>query len=328
MYPFQLTHPQQRETAIVTASAKDAKYITGGTNLVDLMKLDIERPKQLVDINALALKQIETLANGNLLVGALVTNTELAYHESIVKQFPVISQAILSGASAQLRNMATVGGNILQRTRCPYFYDIAFACNKNKPQSGCSAIKGHNRNHAILGTSEHCIATNPSDFGVALAAMNTIVHVQGAGGSKRKIAFREFHLLPGNTPHIETVLKQGDLITHIEIPALSFAHRSHYLKVRDRASYEFALTSAAVALDLKDGIINDARIALGGIATKPWHAAGAENILRGQRPNEETYGRAAEAALKDAKGFQHNAFKIELAKRTLVRALTTTAAIV
>jgi xanthine dehydrogenase YagS FAD-binding subunit len=286
------------------------------------MKLDIEKPERLVDINALELKQIEVLPNGHIRVGALVKNTAFAYHPEIIKRFPVIHEAILSGASAQIRNMASTGGNILQRTRCYYFYDTAFPCNKREPGSGCSAMNGYNRNHAILGTSDHCIATHPSDLCVALMAMDTTVLTQGPKG-KRTVPFAEFYRLPGTAPQIENVLQTGELITAIEIPTLSFSNRSCYLKVRDRASYEFALASAAVALEISGGKINQSRIALGGVGTKPWRSVEAEKQLAGSDISKEAFRKAADIALAGAKPHQHNAFKTELAKRTLVRALMT-----
>jgi xanthine dehydrogenase YagS FAD-binding subunit len=322
MIPFAFIRTKDKETAIKNGSVKGSKFIAGGTNLVDLMKLDIEKPERLVDINALDLNQIEVLSNGHIRVGALVKNTAFAYHPEIIKRFPVIHEAILSGASAQLRNMASTGGNILQRTRCFYFYDSAFPCNKRTPGSGCSAINGYNRNHAILGVSDHCIATHPSDLCVALMAMDTIILTQGPKG-KRTIPFSEFYRLPGTTPHIENVLQPGELITGIEIPDLSFSNRSCYLKVRDRASYEFALASAAVALEISGGKINRSRIALGGVGTKPWRAAEAEKQLAGSEISKEVFRNAADMALAGAKPRQHNAFKTELAKRTLVRALMT-----
>jgi xanthine dehydrogenase YagS FAD-binding subunit len=322
MIPFTFIRTKDKETAIRDGSVKGAKFIAGGTNLVDLMKLDIEKPEKLVDINSLELKQIEVLSNGHIRVGALVKNSAFAYHPEIMKRFPVISEAILSGASPQLRNMASTGGNILQRTRCYYFYDTAFACNKREPGSGCSAISGYNRNHAILGTSDHCIATHPSDLCVALMAMDTIILTQGPKG-KRTIPFTEFYRMPGNMPHIENVLQPGELITAIEIPALNFSNRSCYLKVRDRASYEFALTSAAVALDISGGKIVQSRIALGGVGTKPWRASEAEKQLAGSAISEQVFQKAAGIAVADAKLHQHNAFKKELSKRTLVRALMT-----
>ncbi len=322
MIPFTFIRTKDKETAIRDGSVKGSKFIAGGTNLVDLMKLDIEKPERLVDINALELNQVEVLSNGHIRVGALVKNTDFAYHPEIIKQFPVIHEAILSGASPQLRNMASTGGNILQRTRCYYFYVTAFPCNKRTPGSGCSAINGYNRNHAILGTSEHCIATHPSDLCVALMAMDVTILIQGPKG-KRTIPFQEFHRLPGTTPHIENVLQTGELITAIEIPALNFSNRSCYLKVRDRASYEFALASAAVALDISGGKINQSRIALGGVGTKPWRSFEAEKQLNGSVVSKDVFRKAADTALAAANPHQHNAYKTELAKRTLVRALIT-----
>lgn len=322
MEPFKYIKASGSSAAITSISSTGTKFIAGGTNLIDLMRLNIERPHQLVDIKALPLQNIEVLSNGNVRIGTLVKNSDLAYHPVIKKNYPVLSQALLSGASPQLRNMATTGGNLLQRTRCPYFYSTEFACNKRVPGSGCAAIEGYNRNNAVLGTSHQCIATHPSDMCVAMAALGAVIHVQGANGV-RTIAFNDLHTLPGDTPHIENTLKHGELITHVEIPALPYASRSHYLKVRDRASYEFALASAAVALDVKAGIITGARIALGGVGTKPWRSAAAEKVLVGSAANEQNYRSAANAALAEAKPYKHNAFKIELAKRTLVRALIT-----
>ena len=325
MEPFKFTRAQDQHAAIASAAMQSAKYIAGGTNVLDLMKLNIESPKQLVDINRLPLDKVEQLPNGNIRIGALVRNSDLAYHPVIKKNFPVLSEALLSGASAQLRNMATTAGNLMQRTRCPYFYNTDFACNKRVPGSGCGAIPGYNRNNAILGTSAQCIATHPSDMCVAMAALGAVIHVQGSK-TTRAIPFADFHLLPGLTPNIEHNLKHDELITHVEIPALPFAVRSHYLKVRDRASYEFALTSAAVALDVKDGRIQAARVALGGVGTKPWRSLVAEKVLTGALLNEQTFVTAANAALAEAKGYKDNTFKIELAKRTLVRALKTVGA--
>jgi xanthine dehydrogenase YagS FAD-binding subunit len=322
MIPFTFVRIKNNESAVREGSAKGAKFIAGGTNLVDLMKLDIEKPEKIIDINGLELNKIETLPNGNILIGALVKNTEIAYHPQIVGNFPLLSEAILSGASPQLRNMASTGGNILQRTRCYYFYDVSFPCNKREPGSGCSAIKGYNRNHAILGTSDMCIATHPSDMCVALAALDAIIHTQSPKGVRR-IRFSEFHLLPGKTPQIENVLQPGELIVSVEIPKLDYYKKSCYLKVRDRASYEFALASAAVALDIKGFTIQESRIALGGVGTRPWRSTAAEKILNGSHPDKETFRLAAEAAMSDARPQKNNAFKIELAKRTLFRALTT-----
>lgn len=322
MEPFKLVRAQNNATAIAAASPKDSMYIAGGTNVLDLMKLNVENPKQLIDITGLNLNGIEAQKDGSVKIGALVKNSDLAYHPTIMKQYPMLSEALLSGASAQLRNMASVGGNLLQRTRCYYFYDTAFPCNKRAPGSGCPAMDGYNRNHAVLGTSDKCIATNPSDMCVAMAALGATIQVEGAKGM-RNIPFGEFHLLPGETPQYETTLKPGELITAVILPHLPFAAKSHYLKVRDRASYEFALTSAAVALDIANGKINASRVALGGVGTKPWRATAAEKILNGASANAETYRAAAEAAMQGAIPHQYNAFKIELAKRTIVRALET-----
>jgi xanthine dehydrogenase YagS FAD-binding subunit len=296
------------------------KYIAGGTNLVDLMKMYVERPHLLININTLDLHKIESLKDGGLRIGALARNSDLAYDPKIKKRYPVLSEALLSGASPQLRNMATTGGNIMQRTRCPYFFDISFPCNKRAPGSGCPAITGYNRSHAILGASDQCIATHPSDMCVAMAALDAQIRVQGPEG-ERIIPFTDFHLLPGETPDKETVLKPGELITAVDLPPLPASARSHYLKVRDRASYEFALASVAAVLVIKDGSISTARIALGGVATKPWRAREAEQLLKG-RPSAELFGKAAEAAVAGAKPQNYNGFKIELVKRTIVRALT------
>ena len=322
MEPFKLIRVQDHLTAIRAAGTNRSKFIAGGTNMLDLMKLNIETPKQVVDINKLSLYKIEELANGGVRIGALVKNSDLSYSPFIIKNFPALSEALLSGASPQLRNMASVGGNLMQRTRCPYFYNTDFACNKRLPGSGCAAMSGYNRMNAVLGTSDQCIATHPSDMCVAMAALGAIIHVQGSKGV-RTIPFADFHLLPGQTPNIEHNLKPDELITHVEIPPLAFAAKSHYLKVRDRASFEFALTSAAVALDIQNGTIKQARIALGGVGTKPWRSTEAEKALIGAAANKQTYRAAAEAALAAARPHKDNAFKVELAKRTLVRALTT-----
>lgn len=296
-----------------------AKFLGGGTNLVDLMRENIEQPDALVDVTRLSNEITET-ENGNLLIGAATKNTALANNEIVREKYPFLSQAILFGASGQIRNMATVGGNVLQRTRCYYFYDDAAKCNKREQNSGCDAVGGFNRIHAILGTSENCIATYPSDMCVALAALDAKVHVEGASG-KREIRFNDFHKLPENTPHIETDLQAGELITAIEIPKNNFAANSLYRKVRDRASYAFALVSCAAALEIENDIIKNVRLALGGVAHKPWRAFEAENFLSGKEATEENFRLAAEAELKTAQGFGHNDFKIELAKRTIVSAL-------
>ena len=296
-----------------------SKFLGGGTNLVDLMRENIEQPESLIDVTRLS-KEISETENGGLLVGAAVKNTTLANDERVREKFPVLSQAILFGASGQIRNMATVGGNLLQRTRCYYFYDDAANCNKREPNSGCDAIGGFNRIHAILGTSENCIATHPSDMCVALAALDAVVHVEGKDG-KREINFTDFHKLPEDTPQIETKLQDGELITAIEIPKNDFAKNSLYRKVRDRASYAFALVSVAAALEVEDNKVKNVRIALGGVAHKPWRAVEAENFLNEKEATEENFRKAAESELKNAKGFGHNDFKTELAKRTIVSVL-------
>jgi xanthine dehydrogenase YagS FAD-binding subunit len=322
MEPFTIQQATNAPAAIqAVGAAAGSKYIAGGTNLVDLMKMYVETPAVLVNINGLDLHKIESLPGGGVRIGALVRNSDLAYHPLIQKRYPVLSQALLSGASPQLRNMATTGGNILQRTRCPYFFDVSFPCNKRAPGSGCSAINGYTRSHAILGGSDHCIATHPSDMCVAMAALDVSIRVQGPEG-ERVIPFVNFHLLPGETPEKETLLKTGELITAVDIPPLPHSAKSHYLKVRDRASYEFALASAAVVLSMENGNIRSARIALGGVGTKPWRALKAEQLLTG-RPSPELFSAVAAAALEGAKPYTYNGFKIELAKRTLIRALTT-----
>ena len=326
MKPFSFTRATTPLLAVQAASQeKTASFIAGGTNLVDLMKEGVENPDRLIDINRLDLNQITASANG-LRLGAVARNAPTANHPIVRRDYPLLTQAILAGASAQLRNVATNGGNLLQRTRCYYFYDTAMPCNKRQPGSGCSAIGGFNRVHAVLGTSTSCIATHPSDMCIALAALDATVQVQGTGG-RRSISFADLHRLPGNTPHMDTNLPSGDLITAIDLPIASavFAPHSHYLKVRDRASYAFALVSVAAALNLSGSTIRQARIALGGVAHKPWRSPEAEQILTNAPATEQTYRRAAEAAMQSAQGFEHNTFKIELAKRAIVRALTVAA---
>jgi xanthine dehydrogenase YagS FAD-binding subunit len=322
MEPFKFIRANDQHAAMGFLTDRGAKVIAGGTNMIDLMKMNIEKPGWIIDINSLKMNTIETLPNGGVRIGALVKNSDLAYHRAIIKNYTVLSEALLSGASPQLRNMASVGGNLLQRTRCPYFYDISFPCNKRVPGSGCSAMDGYNRNNAVLGTSTQCIATHPSDMCVAMAALGATIHIEGPRGA-RAIPFSEFHLLPGQTPQYETILRHDELITAVDLPPLAATVKSHYLKVRDRSSYEFALASAAVILDIVDGRIKTAKVALGGVGTKPWRSVLAEKVLTGARVDEQTYRTAAEAALSEAKPYKHNAFKIELAKRTLVRALTT-----
>jgi xanthine dehydrogenase YagS FAD-binding subunit len=290
--------------------------------LIDLMKLEVETPERLLDINRLPFDKIEATPNGGLKIGATVRNSDLAHDQKVQRDYSVLSQAILSGASAQLRNMATTAGNLLQRTRCMYFRDTAMPCNKRQPGTGCAAITGANRMLAILGTSEHCIATNPSDMCVAMAALEATIHVQSAKSS-REIAFSDFHLLPGNTPHRETVLEPGNLVTHVTLPPPKSGSKQVYLKLRDRASYEFALASTAVVITIANGTVNYVRIALGGVGTKPWRSAEAEAFLIGKAPDHASFRRAAEAALHGAKAQSENGFKIELAKRCIVHALET-----
>ncbi len=330
MNPFTYSRAADAAQAVTALTGKpEAKFLGGGTNLIDLMKMGVEHPAQLVDINRLPLTQVEELPNnGGVRIGALVRNSDLAEHPLIVQRYPVLSQALLSGASPQLRNLATTGGNLLQRTRCYYFYDPAFpSCNKRNPGSGCGALEGFNRIHAILGQSQQCIATHPSDMCVALAALDAVIRVQGAKG-ERTIPIADFHRLPGDTPNVETNLQAGELITAVDLPAWPFAVRSSYLKVRDRASYAFALVSVAAVLDQEaDGKVRGARIALGGVAHKPWRALEAEKALIGQKIDEALLQRVAEAAVQGAKGYAHNEFKIELAKRSVRRALSTAAAL-
>jgi xanthine dehydrogenase YagS FAD-binding subunit len=303
------------------AGDPSAKFIAGGTNLIDLMKEDVERPSRLIDITRLPLKAVEQTPDGGVRIGALVPNSDLAYHPLIEQRYPLLASAILAGASAQLRNMASTGGNLLQRTRCYYFYDIATPCNKREPGSGCSAINGLNRIHAILGASEACIATHPSDMCVALAALDAKVHVAGPTG-ERTITFADFHRLPGDTPQVDTNLQPGEIITAVELPAQGFAANYTYLKIRDRLSYAFALVSIAAALELDGAAIREVRLALGGVAHKPWRDAAVEAALRGQAADQAAFARAADLLLRDAKGYEHNSFKIDLARRGIVRALT------
>ena len=298
-----------------------AKFLAGGTNLVDLMREGIERPETVVDITRLPLDTIEELAHGGLRIGAMVRNSRLAAHPLIRTRYPVLSQALLHGASGQLRNMATVGGNLMQRTRCLYFYDESSACNKREPGAGCAALEGINRGNAVLGTSDHCVATHPSDMAVALVALDATVEVRSAR-STRHIPLTDFHRLPGATPHLETELHADDLITAVELPALPVAAYSRFRKVRDRASYAFALVAVAAAMEVqKDGNISAVRLALGGIATKPWRAYEAERVLLGAAATEETFRRAAVAELASATGLPGNRFKIDLARRTIVAVL-------
>ncbi|WPO99382.1 xanthine dehydrogenase family protein subunit M [Pseudomonas sp. HR96] len=320
MNPFAYSKPAAIDEAIRLAGPR-SRFIAGGTNLLDLMKENLTRPEQLIDITGLPLREVSETASGGVLIGALVSNADLAWHPLIEARYPLLSQAILAGASPQLRNMATTGGNLLQRTRCYYFYDAAVPCNKREPGSGCPARDGLNRIHAILGASAQCVATHPSDMCVALAALEAVVHVQGRAGTRR-IEFADFHRLPEDAPERDNQLADDELITAIELPAQGFAAHSHYLKVRDRASYAFALVSVAAALELDGPVIRSARLVLGGVAHKPWRDHGVEFDLIGQEVSHETFAAAADALLQDAEPLQHNAFKIRLARRAVIRALS------
>ena len=320
MQSFEFQRARDALSAIAAGAKSGTRFVAGGTTLLDLMKLNVERPEHIIDINGLPLDEVEPLADGGLKIGATVRNSALAHHPIVQRDYAVLSQALLAGASGQLRNMATTGGNLLQRTRCMYFRDTSMPCNKREPGSGCSAVGGANRTLAILGTSEHCIATNPSDMNVAMAALEATIHVQGING-ERSIPIADFHLLPGSTPQRETLLEPGDLITHVTLPPPMPGNRSLYLKLRDRASYEFALASAAVVINVEGGRIARARIALGGVGTKPWRSTEAEEVLAGQRVGERAFRRAADAALRDARPQSQNGFKVELARRCLVHAL-------
>jgi xanthine dehydrogenase YagS FAD-binding subunit len=327
MHTFEFVRPADFAAAVATAAqaktaqqGADVRFVAGGTTLLDLMKLNVETPARVIDINHLPLDKIEATSEGGLKIGATVRNSDLAHHPTVQRDYAVLSQAILAGASAQLRNMATTAGNLLQRTRCMYFRDTAMPCNKREPGSGCAAITGANRMLAILGTSEHCIATNPSDMCIAMAALEATIHVQGTNGT-RAIPFGDFHLLPGSTPHRETVLEPGDLVTHVILPPPVAESSQVYLKLRDRTSYEFALASAAVVITVTDGKVTRARIAFGGVATKPWRSTEAEAALVGEPVSQANFRKAAEAALRDAKPQSENGFKIELAKRCLTHAL-------
>jgi xanthine dehydrogenase YagS FAD-binding subunit len=297
-----------------------AKFIAGGTNLIDLMKENVARPNYLIDINRLPLNQIQFSDDGGLRLGALVTNAETAYHPQVERRYPVLSRAILSGASAQLRNMATNGGNLMQRTRCYYFYDTSTPCNKRTPSTGCSASEGLNRMHAVLGANDQCIAVHPSDMCVALMVLDAVVQVRGKNGD-RAIPIADFHRLPGNTPDVDTNLRDDEIILSIDLPAKGFADHHAYLKVRDRTSYAFALVSVAAVLEMSGGTIRESRVALGGVAHKPWRNTQVEALLNGKAATGENFQVVAEAMMRDAKGYEHNTFKIDLAKRAIVRAL-------
>jgi xanthine dehydrogenase YagS FAD-binding subunit len=328
MKTFDYVRPASVADAIAAARAPGAAYLAAGTNLLDLMKGGIARPDRLVDITRLTgLDLIQRLRDGGIRIGALVRNADLAHDPEFSRAYPAVAEALLSGASAQLRNAATVGGNLLQRTRCGYFYDAASACNKRAPGSGCDARHGENRLHAVLGWSEACIATHPSDFCVPLVALDAVVEIEGRAG-RRELAVEDLHRLPGDTPELDNALEPGDLIVALRLPAgaSAFSFHARYLKVRERTSYAFAVVSAAAALRLEQGTIREARLALGGVAAKPWRARSAEKILAGVRPGEASFRRAAAAALADAKPSGDNGYKIELARRIIVRALTLAAA--
>jgi xanthine dehydrogenase YagS FAD-binding subunit len=321
MNPFAYEHVTDPGAALHAITPAGTKFLAGGTNLVDLMKDGVETPNRLVDINALPLAEVTKMPDGGVRIGALVRNSDLANNQMIVAEFPMLSLALLSGASAQLRNMATTGGNLLQRTRCYYFMDMTFpACNKREPGSGCAAIHGFNRIHAVLGQSDECIATNPSDMNVAMAALGATVQVEGPNG-KRSIPFAEFHKLPGKTPQIETALKPDELIVAVDLPPSKFAKNYTYLKIRDRQSYAFALVSIAAGLEMDGGTVRSAALALGGVALKPWRKPEAEKVLVGQSASPATFTKAADILMEGAKGYEHNTFKIELAKRNIVHAL-------
>lgn len=327
MKPFQYVRPAQQKAALASlAQDPNAVFVAGGTNLLDLMKRGIVQPAKLVDINKLPLKKIEP-TSGGLRIGALALNSEVADHKLVREKQPLLAQALRAGASVALRNMATVGGNLLQRTRCPYFYDTAMPCNKRAPGTGCAAWAGFNRQHAIFGFSEHCIAVHPSDMSVALAALEATVLVAGPQG-ERRILFADFYRLPGATPEIDTTLAKGELILAVEIPDAPFAQRVHYLKVRERAAYAFALVSVAVALTIENNTIRAARLAMGGVAPKPWRLRAAEEALVGQPVAEALFRAAAERAMQGARAFEHNAFKLKLAPNAIVQALKTAACIV
>ena len=321
MRPFNYSNASEPATAITTVSSNPgAKYLGGGTNLVDLMKEDVLHPSALVDITRLKLADVEKTATG-LAISGTATNSFTANHELIRTNYPLLSMAILAGASAQIRNMATNGGNLNQRTRCTYFYDVNMPCNKREPGSGCGALKGVNRTHAIFGWSEKCVAVYPSDMAIALSALDAKVHVEGKNNVKRTIEFADFHRLPGDTPEKDNNLKPGELITSIELPANDFAERSYYLKIRERSSYAFALVSVAAALALDGNQIKQVRIALGGVAHKPWRASVAEKWLMGKEATAANFRAAAEAELKNARPLAHNTFKVAMAKNAIARAL-------
>lgn len=328
MNRFEYVRPATVAEAVAAAAVPGSAYLAAGTNLIDLMKGGVVSPQRLIDVSRLpGLDRIEPVPDGGVHIGARVRNADLACDPTVSKRFPAVAEALLSGASAQLRNAATVGGNLLQRTRCAYFYDPASACNKRQPSAGCDARGGENRLHAVLGWSESCIATHPSDFCVPLAALDAVVEIEGQAG-RREVALEEFHLLPGTTPERESVLAPGELVVAVRLPgtAARFAAHARYLKLRERTSYAFAVVSAAACLHIDGGVIAEARLALGGVAAKPWRARAAEAALAGARPNSEGFRRAAQVALAEARPSGDNAFKIELARRIVVRALALAAA--
>jgi xanthine dehydrogenase YagS FAD-binding subunit len=325
---FDYVRPATVSEAVAAAVEPGSAYLAAGTNLLDLMKGGAMRPDRLIDVTRLpGLDRLERLADGGVRIGALMRNADLAHDADFARAFPAVAEALLSGASAQLRNAATVGGNLMQRTRCSYFYDVASACNRREPGAGCDALQGENRLHAVLGWSRHCIATHPSDFCVPLVALDAVVEIEGRNG-RREIALEDLHRLPGDTPECESALEKGDLIVALRLPgnASRFAAHARYLKLRERTSFAFAVVSAAAALDLDGGAIRSARLALGGVAAKPWRARAAEEALAGADADEKAFRKAAEAALADARPSGDNAFKIELAKRIVVRALALAAA--
>lgn len=322
MRPFKYSNPKDVAAAVKMAGTNEqSKFLAGGTNILDLMKEDVERPTELIDITSLKPDTIQAVAAGGVSLGALAKNSATANHPLVRQNYPLLSQAILAGASAQIRNMATNGGNINQRTRCPYFYEVSMPCNKREPGTGCGAKEGINRMHAIFGWSDNCVAVNPSDMSVALLALDATVKVKGKDGAQRTIPFGEYHVLPGDKPQLDSILGQGEMVTSIELPKNNFATHSYYLKVRDRASYAFALISVAAAFELSGENIGQIRIALGGVAHKPWRATEAENFLKGKPATEDNFKQAAELAMRGAKPLEHNAFKIELGKLAIVRAL-------
>ena len=323
MRPFIFSTAQTADQALSTAiEAKDAKYLGGGTNLIDLMKEDVERPSQLIEVADLSWNEISKNAEGGYSLGAMCSNADTANHPAIRQNYPLLSMAMLSAATAQIRNMATNGGNLLQRTRCPYFFETSMPCNKREPGSGCGALEGDNHNHAIFGWSESCVATHPSDMCIALAALGAKIQVQSVDGSTRMIDFSEFHRLPGDQPESDNNLKSNELILSIELPKPQFANHFHYLKIRERSSYAFAMISVAAGLEIKNGEISNVALAMGGVAHKPWKLKASEDFLKGKAASQENFKEAAELAMRDAKPLSHNQYKVEMGKKAIVRALS------